>query len=104
MKTIPANFRREYIKIRNVNSTICNSIDDVYGDVDIANLFSNKYLLLCNSVALEQSAFDNLLESNENDISQHCFNKDDPVFILMLITNLVYITYSTLSFIIYLYC
>ena len=85
MKTIPANFRRKYIQIRNTNSTTCNSIDDVYGDVDIANLFSNKYSLLYKSVALQQSALDNLLESNENDISQQCFNKDDSVFILMLI-------------------
>ena len=44
-------------QIKNKNSTISNSIDDVSGDVDIANLFSNKYSVLCNSVAFEQSAW-----------------------------------------------
>ena len=32
-----------------------------------------------NSVAFEKSVLDNLLESNENDVVQHCVNKDDPV-------------------------
>ena len=42
--------------IRNKNSSISNSIDDVSGDVDIANLFSNKHSVLYNSVAFEKSA------------------------------------------------
>ena len=46
-------------KNRNTNSTISNSIDDASGDVDIAKIFSNKYSVLYNSVALEQSALDN---------------------------------------------
>ena len=48
-------------KIRNKYSTISNSIDDVSCDVDITNLFSNKYSVLYNSVAFEKSALDNLL-------------------------------------------
>ena len=39
------NFRQlwtEVYKIKNKNSTISNSINDVSGDVDIANLFSSK--------------------------------------------------------------
>ena len=51
----------EVYKIKNKYSTISNSIDDVSGDVDIANLFSNKYFVLYNSVAFEKSALDNLL-------------------------------------------
>ena len=69
----------EVYKIKNKNSTISNSIDDVSGDVDIANLISNKHSVLYNSVAFEKSALDNLLESTENDVVQHCVNKDDPV-------------------------
>ena len=84
----------EVYKIRNKNSTISNSIDDVSGDVDIANLFSNKYSVLYNSVAFEKSALDNLLESNENDVVQHCVNKDDPV----LFTHTHYITVEQVKY------
>ena len=69
----------EVYRIKNKNSAISNSIDDVSGDVDIANFFPNKCFVLYNSVAFETSALDNLLVSNENDVIQHCVNKDDPV-------------------------
>ena len=84
----------EVYKIRNKNYTISNSIDDVSGDVDIANLFSNKYSVLYSYVAFEKSALDNLLESNENDVVQHCVNKDDPV----LFTHTHYITVEQVKY------
>ena len=54
----------------------------------IVNLFSNKYSVLYNSVPFEKSALDNLLESNENDVVQHCVNKEEPV----LFTHTYHIT------------
>ena len=51
----------EVYKIRKKNSTSSYSIDDVSGEVDIANVFSNKYSVLYNSVAFEKSALDKSL-------------------------------------------
>ena len=76
-------------KTRSKNSTISKSIDDVSDDVNIANLFSDKYSVLYNSAPFEQS--------NENSVIQHCVNKSDSVLFKRTHNSLLHTINNCLS-------
>ena len=52
------NWWSEVNKVRNKKFTFSNNIDDIQGDDNIAELFSEKYAILYNSVTYEQTVMD----------------------------------------------
>ena len=71
------NLWSEVNKVRSKKSTISNNIDDIQGDDNIAELFSEKYVILYNSVTYEQTVMDELLCTNEKDVISHCVSATD---------------------------
>ena len=61
----------EIRKVRNTTKTVSTCID---GDINIAELFSNKYNELYNSVRYEQQSLNDLFVDNKYDIQAYCIN------------------------------
>ena len=81
------NLWSEVNKVRSKKSTISNNIDDIQGDNNIAELFSEKYAILCNSVTYEQTVIDDLLCTNEKDVISHCASAIDDNYIHTHVIN-----------------
>ena len=65
---------RKLKKVRNVTKTVSTCIDDVTGDINNAELFSNKYNELYNSVRYEQQSLNDLFVDNKYDIQAYCID------------------------------
>ena len=64
----------EIRKVRNTTKTVSTCIDGVTGDINIAELFSNKYNELYNSVRYEQQSLNDLFVDNKYDIQAYCID------------------------------
>ena len=64
----------EIRKVRNTIKTVSTCIDGVTGDINIAELFSNKYNELYNSVRYEQQSLNDLFANNKYDIQAYCID------------------------------
>ena len=64
----------EIRKVRNTTKTVSTCIDGVTGDIHIAELFSNKYNDLYNSVRYEQQSLNDLFVDNKYDIQAYCID------------------------------
>ena len=61
-------------KLENTTKTVSTCIDDVTGDINIAELFSNQYNELYNSVRYEQQTLNDLFVDNKYDVQQYCID------------------------------
>ena len=64
----------EIRKVRNTTKTVSTCIDGVTGDINIAELFSNKYNELYNSVRYELQSLNDLFVDNKYDIQAYCID------------------------------
>ena len=64
----------EIRKVRNTTKTVSTCIDGITGDVNIAELFSNKYNELYNSIIYEQQSLNYLFVDNKYDIQAYCID------------------------------
>ena len=87
-----SNLWSEVNKVRNKKFTFSNNIDDIQGDDNIAELFSEKYAILYNSVTYEQTVMDELLRTNEKDVKSHCVSATDDNYIHTHVINVDQVT------------
>ena len=61
-------------KVRNTTKTVSTCIDDVTGEINIAELFYNKYNEVYNFVRYEQQFLIDLFVDNKYDIRTYCID------------------------------
>ena len=86
------NLWSEFSKVRSKKSTILNNIDDIQRDDNIAELFSEKYVILYNSVTYEQTVMDELLCTNEKGVISHCVSATDDNYTYTHVINVDQVT------------